>query len=188
MRRDLAVTTALGLVLLGTLPAFSRLFVDEAWRGRFLAAGILALALAAGLRRLRAGALAAAIVSVTGLALFTYVTALPGVGLLPDASSWVAFRELLADAGVGIRDEIAPVAAAPPFVVAIATATWVLAHLAHELAVRWRRPGLGLVPLLVLWAVPLAIPVEGDRGRHLPAGAAVPGRDGAGAAPRDRPR
>jgi transglutaminase-like putative cysteine protease len=164
MRRDLAVTTALGLVLLGILPAFSRLFVDDAWRGRFLAAGILALALAAGVRRLRAGALAAALVSVTGLVLFTYVTALPSVGLLPDASSWATIRELLVDAGIGLRDEVAPVAAAAPFVVAIASATWVLAHLAHELAVRWRRPGLGLVPLLVLWAVPLAIPVEGDPG------------------------
>lgn len=161
MRRDLAVTGALGLVLVAIVPAFARLFVDDAWRGRYLAAGLLALAVAAAVRRVRGGSVAALVVSAIGLGLFTYVTALPGVGLLPNASSWASFVDLLGDASVGIREDIAPVAAAPPFVLAIATGAWVIAHLAHEVAVRWRRPGLGLVPLLVLWSVPLAIPVEG---------------------------
>jgi transglutaminase-like putative cysteine protease len=161
MRREIAVTMGLVLVLAGAIPAYARLFVDDAWRGRFLAAGVLALVLAAGARRLRLGAPGAAVVSVLGLVLFTYITALPSVGLIPDATSWATFRDLLAEAAAGMRDEVAPVAAVAPFVVAIATATWVVAHVSHELAVRWRRPGLGLVPLLVLWSVPLAIPVEG---------------------------
>jgi transglutaminase-like putative cysteine protease len=164
MRRDPVLATALAVVLLGASPAFGRIFVDDAWRGRYLAAGVLALAVAAAVRALRGGALAAAAASLTGLVLFTYVSALPPAGLLPDATSWAAFLELLGQAGEGIRDEIAPTAAAAPFVLAIATGTWIVAHLAHELTVRWRRPGLGLVPLLVLWSVPLAIPLEGGDG------------------------
>src|SRR5690606_32312574 len=151
MRRDTAVAACLGLVLLGAMPAFARVFVDDGWRGRYLVAGVLALVIAAVVRRLQGGALAAAGASLAGLVLFTYVTALPSVGLLPDASSWSAFLELLGQAATGIRDEIAPAASAPPFTLAIATGTWVVAHLAHEVAVRWRRPGLGLVPMLVLW-------------------------------------
>jgi transglutaminase-like putative cysteine protease len=161
MRRDAALATALAVVLLGAVPAYARLFVDDAWRGRYLAAGLLALAIAAAVRRLHAGALASAAVSLVGLVLFTYVTALPSVGLVPDGTSWVAFLELLRDAATGMRDEVAPAAAAAPFVLAIATAAWLVAHVAHEIAVRWRRPGLGLVPFLVLWSVPLAIPLEG---------------------------
>jgi transglutaminase-like putative cysteine protease len=164
MRRDTVLAGALALVLLGAAPAFERVFADDAWRGRYLVAGLLALLLAASVRRLRGGAFAAAVVSLVGLALFTYVTALPHVGLLPTGASWGAFLELIGEAAVGIREEIAPTPAAAPFVLAVATGTWIVSHVAHEVTVRWQRPGLGLVPLLVLWSVPLAIPLDGGGG------------------------
>jgi transglutaminase-like putative cysteine protease len=159
-RRDALVTAALAVALVAVAPAFSRVFVDDAWRPRYLAAGLLALTLAAVVRRLGGGALVAAGVSVAGLAMFTYVTALPDVGLLPDGSSLDAYRALLDDAASGLREEIAPARVLPSFVVAIATGGWLAGHLAHELAVRFERPGAGLVPLVVLWALPLTVPMD----------------------------
>ncbi|WP_052667711.1 transglutaminaseTgpA domain-containing protein [Nitriliruptor alkaliphilus] len=164
MRRDAVLATALAVVVLGASPAFARLFVDDAWRGRYLAAGLLAIAVAALVREVRGGVVAAALSSVGALVMFTYVTALPHVGLFPGATSWGSFVDLLAEAFDGLRGETAPTVSAAPFVLLIATGTWLVAHLAHEITVRWRRPGLGLVPLLVLWAVPLAFPVEGEDG------------------------
>jgi transglutaminase-like putative cysteine protease len=158
-RRDLPLTAALAAVLVATVPAFSRVFVDDAWRPRYLAAGLLALGLAALVRRVGAGGLVSALVSVLGLAFFTYVTALPDVGLLPDATSLEAFRALLDDAAVGLREEVAPTLSLPGFVAAIATGAWIVAHLAHEMAVRLDRPGAGLVPLVVLWTLPLTVPL-----------------------------
>jgi transglutaminase-like putative cysteine protease len=158
-RRDLPLVAALAAVLVATVPAFSRLFVDEAWRPRFLVAGLLSLGLAALARRVGAGGLTTAVVSVLGLTYFTYVTALPDVGLRPDVSSLEAFRALLDDAAVGLREEVAPTRSLPSFVAAIATGAWIVAHLAHELTVRLRRPGAGLVPLVVLWTLPLTVPL-----------------------------
>ncbi|MEX1162026.1 MAG: DUF3488 and transglutaminase-like domain-containing protein [Nitriliruptor sp.] len=158
--RDTILAAALALVLFATAPAYSRVLVDDTWRGRSLAAGLMALAVGWAVRRVGGGAFAALTSSVVGLVLFTYVTALPSVGLLPDASSLATFRDLLDAAAIGLRDEIAPVASTPAFTAAIATGAWLASYLAHELTVRFRRAGAGLVPFLVFWALPLTVPMD----------------------------
>jgi transglutaminase-like putative cysteine protease len=159
MRRETWSTLALGVVLVAVAPAYSRVLADDAWRPRYLAAGLISLGLAALVRRLGGNALISASVSLAGLVAFTYLTALPDVGLLPDSSSLDAFRALLDDAAAGLREEVAPTPSLPSFVVAIATGAWLVAHLAHELTVRFQRPGAGLVPLVVLWTLPLTVPL-----------------------------
>jgi transglutaminase-like putative cysteine protease len=159
MRRETWSTLALGVVLVAVAPAYSRVLADDAWRPRYLAAGLISLGLAALVRRLGGNALISASVSLAGLVAFTYLTALPDVGLLPDSSSLEAFRTLLDDAAAGLREEVAPTPSLPSFVVAIATGAWLVAHLAHELTVRFQRPGAGLVPLVVLWTLPLTVPL-----------------------------
>ncbi|MEX1177569.1 MAG: DUF3488 and transglutaminase-like domain-containing protein [Nitriliruptor sp.] len=160
MIRDTVLAVSLALVLFTTTPAFSRVLADDAWRGRYLAAGALALVTAWAVRRVRGGPLVAFACSVLGFALFTYISALPAVGLLPDWSSLAEFRALLETAAEGLRDEVAPVVSTPAFTVAIASGAWIASYLAHELTVRFRRAGAGLVPLLVLWALPLTVPMD----------------------------
>jgi transglutaminase-like putative cysteine protease len=48
----------------------------------------------------------------------------------------------------------------------VTTGFWLVTHVVHEVVVRWRHAGLGLVPAAVLWAAPLAVP--GLEGRTWP--------------------
>ena len=160
MRRDLPLAAALVVVLAALTPAYTRVLPDGVWRAPVLLAAVLAVGLAAAVRALRGGGLLALAVSAVGLALFTYVTHLPGVGLLPDGSSWAAFTDLLGQAGLELREQRAPGVTVPGFTLALTTATWVVGHASHELLVRLRTPGAALVPPLVLWAMPLAIPLS----------------------------
>jgi hypothetical protein len=161
MRRDLTLAGALGLLLLATTPAYARVLVDTGWRGPMVAAGLLAVLVAAAVRRLGGGVVASAAASLTGLVAFTYLTALPDVGMLPDTTSWLAFTAGIEVGLQALRESPAP-AASDPFTLLLATATWIVWHLAHELLVRWRTAGAALIPPLVLWSVPLAIPLEVD--------------------------
>ncbi len=157
--------------------------------GRYLAAGLLALVLGrACVRRVGGGAVAALAASLAGLATFTYVTALPDVGLLPDASSWTAFRSPCSTrprSGCARRSRPAPstpgvhrgdrhrrVARRPP------------RPRADRPVPPRRAPGWS--PLLVLWALPLTRPARTARAARS-AGAAVPRRRRARPAARHRP-
>jgi transglutaminase-like putative cysteine protease len=170
MRRDAASAGALLLLLLAMQPAYGRVFEDDAWRGPFLLAGILAVALAAVVRRLGGGASVSAVVSTFGLTAFIYLTALPDVGLLPDASSLTELRVLLTQAAVDLRELPAPAPATPAFVAALSLGTWVVLHTSHEVLTRFAMPGAALVPPVVLWALPLAVPLPegGELARALP--------------------
>ncbi|MFA9428950.1 transglutaminaseTgpA domain-containing protein [Egicoccus sp. AB-alg2] len=156
-RRDgiLAVVTL--LVVLATLPAYGRVFGDPAWRGPVIVAALLALVTAAALRALRVPWWVALVVSAGALAMLTYVLHLPPDGLLPGTEQWQQARELFAEALVEIRETPSPAPVLPGLLLLLTTGFWAVTHLAHEVVVRWRRAGLGLVPVLVLWAVPLAI-------------------------------
>lgn len=162
-RRDLPLAASLLPLLLALLPAYGRVLADGTWRVPVLLAGALAIVVAATVRALRGGPLGAAVVSLLGLVSTLYVLVLPDVGLLPDASSWGAYRGLLEQAALDLREQPSPAPTTTGFLAALVTAAWLVGHLAHELLVRLRSPGAALVPVLVLWAVPLAIPV-GDAG------------------------
>jgi transglutaminase-like putative cysteine protease len=157
-RRDLTLAFGGMVLLLGLLPAYGRVFAQPDWRGPALAAGALAIALAAGVRRVRGGIALSTLVTVVGLACFTYVVHLPTEGLLPGPDQLREVAVLLTEANEQLRGEPAPAQPLPGLVLLVTTGFWIVGFCVHELLVRWGRPGLALVPAVVLWAVPLAIP------------------------------
>ncbi|MEX2503403.1 MAG: DUF3488 and transglutaminase-like domain-containing protein [Egicoccus sp.] len=168
-RRAAALGAATLLVLLTTMPAYNRVFTEAVWRGPALLAALLAIAAASALRALRVPWWASLLVSLAGLAMFTYLLHLPPGPLLPGGEQFTQARELFGQALVEIRETPSPAPVLPGMLFALTTGYWAVAHLTHEILVRWRHAGLGLVPALVLWAVPLAI-TSGQGG----AAAAVP--------------
>ena len=157
-RRDLTLAGASLVVLLGLLPAYGRVFAETQWRGPAMLAALLAIALAAGVRLLRGGAVISVLVTIVGLASFTYIAHLPPEGLLPGPESVRDAAALLLDAAEQVQREPAPAPALPGLVLLVSTGFWLTGYLVHELFVRWARPGLAMVPAVVLWTVPLAVP------------------------------
>ena len=157
-RRDLTLATATLVVLLGVLPAYGRVFAEPQWRAPAVLAGLLAIALAAGVRRVRGGALLSLAVTLIGLTCFTYVVHLPTEGLLPGPDQARDAVLLLLEATEQLEREPAPAPALPGLVLLVTTGFWLVGYLVHELLVRWARPGLAMVPAVVLWTVPLAVP------------------------------
>jgi transglutaminase-like putative cysteine protease len=157
-RRDLTLAGATLIVLVGVLPAYGRVFAEPHWRGPAVLAGLLAIALAAGVRLVRGGAALALVVSLVGLVCFTYVAHLTPGGLLPGPEQLREAAALLSDAAEQLRREPAPALALPGLVLLVTTGFWLTGLLVHELLVRWARPGLAVVPAIVLWAIPLAVP------------------------------
>ncbi|HSK22341.1 MAG TPA: DUF3488 and transglutaminase-like domain-containing protein [Egicoccus sp.] len=156
-RRAAALGAAALLVVLTTLPAYDRVFTEAVWRGPALLAALLAVGAAAALRAVRVPWWAALLVSLAGLAMFTYLLHLPPGPLLPGGEQWTQVRDLFGQALVEIRETPSPAPVLPGMLLVLTSGYWVVAHLTHELLVRWRSAGLGLVPALVLWSVPLAI-------------------------------
>ncbi|GGI04301.1 DUF3488 and transglutaminase-like domain-containing protein [Egicoccus halophilus] len=156
-RRDALLALATLVLLLATVPAYDRVFAEPSWRGPAMAAGVLALVLAAVLRALRLPWWAALAASVAGLAVLTSVLHLPDAPLLPGTEQWHRVRELFAVARTEVRETPSPAPVLPGLLLLVTTGFWTVAHVAHDVVVRWRRSGLGMVPVLVLWAVPLAI-------------------------------
>ncbi len=163
MRRDLVLTAGVALVLLATVPAYDRVFTDASWRGPALLSAGLALAIAVLVRRLRGGWLAAFIVSVVGLALTAIVLHVPDASVIPGRGDAGAIRELLAQSLVELRETPAPTQPLPGLMLLITSGYWLVAHAAHDLAVRRRRSGLALLPAIVLWAAPLSVPMAPGR-------------------------
>jgi len=156
-RRDAILGLVTLLAVLATLPAYGRVFAEPAWRGPAVVTVVVALALAAVLRSLRVPWWAALAVSVGTLALLTTALYLTPEGLLPGVEQWPEVRALFAQGLADISETPSPAPTLPSLLLLLTTGLWAVTHLAHELVVRWRRSGLALVPLLVLWAVPLAI-------------------------------
>ncbi len=157
-RRDLTLAAATVVVLLGLLPAYGRVFSEPQWRAPAVLAGLLAIALAAGVRRVRGGALLSLVVTLVGLTCFTYVVHLPIEGLLPGPDQARDAVMLLLEATEQLEREPAPAPALPGLVLLVTTGFWLTGYLTHELLIRWARPGLAMVPAVVLWTVPLAVP------------------------------
>lgn len=163
MRRDLALTVGAMALLLGATHAFSRVFVDGSWRPAVLAAALIPIAGAAAAHRLRFGAFATAMASLVGLVVFTYVVHLPSGPLLPGQEQLQQALALMQEGLDQAQDEPAPTPVLPGLLILITSGVWVVAHATHELIVRWRRPGLGLLPATLLWAAPLAAPMPPGR-------------------------
>ncbi|MTV26176.1 transglutaminase domain-containing protein [Nitriliruptoraceae bacterium ZYF776] len=159
MRRDLTLAAALALAVVATFPGFSRVFFDTGWRTSLLAGALGAIGVAALVRRLQGGAFASLLVSLTSLVLVTYVLHLPNVGLLPGAESLADARELLTAAFTELQEIPAPAPTLPGIALVLTAGGWLVAHAAHELAVRARRTGLALLPLVGLWVAPLVVPL-----------------------------
>jgi transglutaminase-like putative cysteine protease len=163
MRRETVLTLALAIVLLATVPAYDRVFTDPSWRGPALLAGLLALALAALARRARGGWLVALLVSLLGLTVTTVVLHTPGTAWLPGTEERAALAALLAQGLVELRETPAPTPPLAGLMLLVTSGYWAVTHVAHEVLVRRDQPGLALVPLTVLWAAPLTVPMSPGR-------------------------
>lgn len=149
---------ALALALVTATLAYGEVFDDASWRPATLAAIALAFAVAAVARRLGLPAIVAALVSLFGLGVFATAVFVPDAPLLPRPEHLAELGRLVADGLVAARDQPAPAPTLDSLVVLVCGGAWLVAHLAHELQFRLRRPGLALIPVVVLWAVPLAMP------------------------------
>ena len=171
MRRDLSAATLVGFTLLATVPAYDRVFSTPSWRGPAVAAALLALVLASLIRRLHRGAWVAGLVSVLG-----FVAAAPWLlgqnarPVLPRLSVLADLWQLLAVGRTELAETPAPTLPLAGLMLLVIGGWWLVAHVAHELSVRWRRPGFALAVLAVLWAAPLAVPMSDQTGwgRTLP--------------------
>jgi transglutaminase-like putative cysteine protease len=157
-RRDLPLALGVLVVLLSLLPAFGRVFALDTWRPTTALAALLAVTLAAAIRGLKGSAALSALASLTGLVFFVYIAFLPADGLLPGVESLRQANALLTEAMIQVREEPAPAPPLPGLVLLTTVGFWVVGHLAHDLVVRWSKPGLALVPVISLWTVPLAVP------------------------------
>jgi transglutaminase-like putative cysteine protease len=163
MRRDLLLAGATLAVVAGALVSLTRVFSDGSWAPTTAAAVLLAVATAAGARRVGFGAVAATVASAVGLSVFTYVVHLPAGPLLPGPEQLGQAIDLFAQGLVDVRDRPAPTVPLPGLLLIVTTAAWVVTHVTHELLVRWARPGMALIPAAVLWIVPLAVPLPPGR-------------------------
>lgn len=153
-RRDLAAAAgAAGLLATASLP-LSRVFVGTAWQAAAWGPLGAALLLAVVARRLRLGWVTAAAASAAGSAAFITAVYLPG-GPMPDAP---AFLGLLTQGLADLAEEPAPARPLPGLLLVVSIVWWWATHFAHELLVRARRPGSGIVTAAIPWAFSLAVP------------------------------
>jgi transglutaminase-like putative cysteine protease len=164
MRRDLTAAGLIALLLLGLLPAYARVFVDTGWLAPAIAAAVLSLTIAVVCRRLHLnGALA---LLLSGAALVAFLPWLLGVTarpVLPTARAFALLDDLWAVARVELAETPAPAPSLAGLVLAVTAGVWAVTHLGHELLVRFQRPGPALIPMTVLWAAPLVVPMAADR-------------------------
>jgi hypothetical protein len=163
VRRDLSLGAAVGIVIVATLPAYAQVFSDTGWRPSALWAALLSLALAVAIRRLRLPWLVSGLASAVGLVLTLYVLHLPPGPLIPGGEQVREIVALLQQGLVELRETPSPAPSLPGLVALVTVGFWVVTHVVHEVVVRWRHAGLGLVPAGVLWAAPLAVPVAPGR-------------------------
>lgn len=163
MSRDLRRAGAAALVVLAALMAFHRVFTEAWWQPTALAAGLLAVAVAAAGRRagLHPGAVLAG--EVVGLVVFAAVVHVGGTALLERPGALVDL------AGTGLqqfRDQPAPTPPLEGLRLLVTTGAWGVAWATHELLVRRESPLAALAPPALLWLIPLVVPQP--RGRTWP--------------------
>lgn len=161
-RTELTIAGLVAVALLAIVPAYDRVFLSTAWRGPALLAAMLALAIAVVIRRTGRGSLLVTV--TTGVALLSLIPWLLGLAagpVVPGRETVTLLRELLTTGVAQLRETPAPAEPLTGLMLLVVGGWWLVAHLAHELSVRWHRPAAGLVVLTVLWAAPLAIPMDG---------------------------
>ena len=164
MRRELTTTGLLALVLVAATPSYDRVFDDPAWRVPALAAAAIALLLAALVRRIGRGwLLSGAATVIAAVAVMPWLVGLSDGPVLPGRDALAALSELWSTGLVQLTGTPAPAPPTAGLVLLTAGGWWVVAHMAHELAVRMAREGAALVVMTVLWAWPLAIEAPGER-------------------------
>ena len=164
MRRDLIAAALVALMLAALVPAYDRVFSETSWRSPVLVAAVLALVLAVVVRHLRRGAVLAAIVSAVALASFLpWLVGLQSRPVMPSSEHLEAVRLMWSQTMFELAETPAPAPVSPGLVLILVVAFWTVTHVSHELAARWRRPGLALIALTVLWAAPLAVPMSAGR-------------------------
>ncbi len=163
-RRDLVLACMTTVVMLAALVAMSRVFVTGEWVQPAVMAALLAGATAAGARRVGLGALGALLTTLVTFLVFAYVVHLPAGPLIPGREQLAQMGELFRAGLLALRDQPAPAETLPELVFLVSSATWAVAFVVHELAVRLHRPGAALIPATALWVVPLSMP------QPLPAG------------------
>jgi hypothetical protein len=166
VRRDLPLAAGVALVVLSCLPAYALVFSDTGWRAPAVAAAALSLVLALVIRRLRLPWIVSGVVSAAGLVVTLHVLSLPPGPLIPGSEQLRELWELLQQGLVELRETPSPAPSLPGLLVLVTGGFWIVTHVVHEVVVRWRHAGLGLVPAAVLWAAPLAVP--GPHGRTWP--------------------
>jgi transglutaminase-like putative cysteine protease len=163
VRRDLTLAAAAGAVIVSTFPAYTRVFADTGWRPAAAWAALLSLLLAVAIRRLRLPWLVSGLASAAGLVLTLYVLLLPPGPLVPGSGQLQEIVTLLQQGLVELRETPSPAPSLPGLIALVTVGFWIVTHVVHEVMVRWRHAGLGLVPAAVLWAAPLAVPVPPGR-------------------------
>lgn len=157
--RDALRALLVAIAVVGVLPAYGKAFVGAGWWLPVMAATAAALTVAVVARGLRRGPIVSAVASLAVL-----VVTLPAlVGItsslaLPRAEVRQALRALFPQALRELADTPAPTPMLPGLLLLVVVGFWVVPHVAHELLVRWRRPGAALIVITVLWAAPLLVP------------------------------
>lgn len=154
---------ATALLMAGALGSLTRVFTTTSWIPGVAMAVLLALLVVAGIRRIGFGAVAAAIASLVGLAVFVYVRHLPPGPLIPGTEQLSQAIDLFREGTIQFRDEPAPTVPLDGLLLIVTLTSWGLTHVTHELLVRVQRPGLALLAPTALWAVPLAVPLPPGR-------------------------
>lgn len=157
-RRELLLALSVLVLVVAASLSLHRAFIDAAWVNLTWSAVVLAVAVAAGARRVGLGVPGSAVASGAVWIVFTYIVHLDAGGLLPGVEQFAQFTELWSQAMTDLMQEPAPARTLPSLLLVTSTAGWWVSHVAHELLVRARRPGPAILAAAVLWVFPLAVP------------------------------
>ncbi|HEX2029055.1 MAG TPA: hypothetical protein VHF25_13760, partial [Nitriliruptorales bacterium] len=145
MRRDVLHLSGAAVLVLAATLSLERVFIDHGWFTAGWGAAGLSLAVAFVAHRLRLGPGASAVASAAAFAVFTHVLHLADDGLLPGRAEVTAFTQLWWQGLTDLVQEPAPARTTPGLMLIVSSGVWWLAHGVHEVLVRWRRPGSGIV-------------------------------------------
>ncbi|MDQ3661881.1 MAG: DUF3488 and transglutaminase-like domain-containing protein [Actinomycetota bacterium] len=150
---------ALGAVLLATLFAFEQLFFESDYMGPGLLAALLGGTVAIIGRRVGAGT--AATLWVGAAALFWYLALVfespHTFYLLPTPAAAAGLTRSAIRAGEMSAIDYAPIPSRPGYVIMVVAGMWVAALVGEVASFRWRRPLLGVLPSLGLFAYALIV-------------------------------
>lgn len=158
MPRDLLRAGTAGVLVVAALMAMHRVFTEAWWQPEAVAAGLLAVGIAAAARRVRLGVPGVLVAELIALAVFTSLVHLPEATLL---SPWEQLERLTGLLRTGLqqfRDQPSPTVPLDGLRLLVTTGAWMVGATTHELLVRRTAPLLALLPPALLWVVPLAVP------------------------------